>query len=87
MSSEKHTYPVQSVVFVLHNGQEGHLNTGEHSELPGQAQHHCEHEAGFGRATDRRVGIQRHCAAHPVHIGVQAGGKTPWMTKGGKDLV
>lgn len=71
----RHTYLRHGDIFILHDGQERHLDACEHSELPGQAQHHCEHEAALHRAADQRVGVQRHRAAHSVHVRVQAGGE------------
>lgn len=57
-------------MFLLYDGLERHLYAGEHGELPGQAQHHSQHEAGFDHAANHGVGIQGYCAAHLVHIRV-----------------
>lgn len=79
--SRRDTHIGQVDVFVLHDDQDRHLYDGEQGELPGQVQHQREHEEGFDRAANQRVGVQRHCAAHLVHIGVQAGGETSWVVK------
>lgn len=75
------THRRHSDVLFLNDGHDWHLYAGEHGELPGQVEHHAEHEAGFHEAANHCVGVECHCAAHLVHITLQAGRETSW---GGK---